>query len=46
MAVPPVLDESGLQGWLNPRDFREIDIASQLLAVGRLEVELLNPISA
>ena len=46
VAVAAVVDEGGLQRRLYPRDLGEIDIAAQLPAVRRLEVELLDPIAA
>ena len=46
VAVAAVIDEGGLQRRLDPGYLGEIDIASELLAVGRLEIELLNPVAA
>ena len=46
MAVAAILDEGGLQRGLYPRDLGEVDITAQLAAVGRLEVEFLDPIAA
>ena len=46
MAVAAVVDEGRLQRRLDPGHLGEIDISSELLAVGRLEIELLNPVAA
>lgn len=46
MTVAAVFDEGGLQRRLNARDFGEIDIAAQLLALGRLEIKFLDAIAA
>ena len=46
VAVAAVVDEGGLERRLYPRDLGEIDVAAQLPAVRRLEVELLDPIAA
>jgi hypothetical protein len=45
VAVAAILDEGGLQGWLNPRDLREVDITAQLLALGRLEIKFLDAVA-
>ena len=46
VAVAAVIDERRLQRRLDPGYLGEIDISSELLAVGRLEIELLNPVAA
>lgn len=46
MAIASVLDEGSLQRRLDPRDFGKIDIAAQLLALGRLEVKFFDAIAA
>ena len=46
VAIAAVVDEGGLQRRLYPRDLGEIDVAAQLPAVRRLEVEFLDPIAA
>lgn len=46
VAIAAVLNEGGLQRRLDPRDFREVDVAAQLLALGRLEIKFLDAISA
>ena len=46
VTVAAVLDEGGLQRRLYPRDFGEVDIAAQLLALGRLEIKFLDAIAA
>jgi hypothetical protein len=45
MAIAAIFDESGLQGWLYPRDLGEIDVAAQLLALGGLEIKLFDAIA-
>ena len=46
MAIASILDEGGLQRRFHPRDLGEIDVAAQLLALGRLEIKFLDAISA
>ena len=46
MAIAAVFDEGGLQRRLDARDFGEIDVAAQLLALGRLEIKFLDAIAA
>ena len=46
VAVAAIFDERRLQRRLYARDLGEIDIAAQLPAARRLEVELLDPVSA
>jgi hypothetical protein len=46
VAVAAVVDERRLQRRLDPRHLGKIDIASQLPAVCRLEIEFLNAVSA
>jgi|GEM_PF-3243420 len=46
VTITAVLDKGGLQRWLYPRDLGEIDIAPQLLALGRLEIKFLDAIAA
>src|SRR5512140_4035719 len=46
VTVAAVLDESRLQRRLYARDFGEIDIAAQLLALGGLEIKFLDAIAA
>jgi hypothetical protein len=46
VAVAAIFDEGGLQGRLYPRDLGEVDVAAQLLALGRLEIKLLDAIAA
>ena len=45
VAVAAVIDERRLQRRLDPGYLGEIDVSSELLAVGRLEIELLNPVA-
>src|SRR5262249_56681915 len=45
VAVSAILDKSRLQGGLNAGDLGEIDVAAELLAISRLEVEFLDSIS-
>ena len=42
VAVSAVFDEGGLKGGFDPRDLRQIDIASQLLPVSGFEVEFFD----
>ena len=46
VAVAAVVDEGRLERRLDARDLGEIDVASQLLAVGSLEIEFLDAIAA
>lgn len=46
MTIAAVFDEGGLQRRLDARDLGEIDIAAQLLALGRLEIKFLDAIAA
>ena len=45
VAVAAVIDERGLQRRLDPRHLGQIDVTAQLLAAGRLEVELLHTLA-
>ena len=45
MAVAAVLDEGRLEGRLYARDLGEVDIAAQLLALGRLEIKFFDAIA-
>ena len=46
VTIAAILDEGGLQRRLYARDLGEIDIAAQLLALGRLEIKFLDAIAA
>src|SRR5689334_8884926 len=46
MPVAAVFDEGGLERRFDAGDLGEVDIASQLLAVGSLEIEFLDAIAA
>ena len=46
VAVAAVVDEGGLQRRFDPGYLGEIDVSSELAAIRRLEIELLNPIAA
>ena len=46
VAVAAIFDEGGLQRRLYARDFSEVDIAAQLLAIGGLEIKFLDAIAA
>ncbi len=46
VAVAAILDEGGLQRWLDARDLGEIDVSAQLLALGGLEIKLFDSIAA
>jgi hypothetical protein len=46
VAVAAVLDEGRLQRGLYPRDFGQVDVAAQLLALGRFEIKFFDAISA
>jgi hypothetical protein len=46
VAVAAIFDESGLQRRLYARDLGEIDISTQLLALGSLEIKLFDTIAA
>ncbi|GGF20537.1 hypothetical protein GCM10011321_10070 [Youhaiella tibetensis] len=46
VTVAAVFNERRLQGRLHSGNLGEVDIASQLLPLGRLEIELFEPISA
>jgi hypothetical protein len=46
VTVAAVFDEGGLQRRLYSRDFGEIDIAAQLLALGGLEIKFFDAIAA
>ncbi len=44
--VAAIIDKGGLQRRLDPRDFREIDVAFYLFLGRRLEIELFEPVAA
>jgi hypothetical protein len=44
--VAAIFDEGGLQGRLYARNFGEVDVAAQLLALGSLEIKFFNAIAA
>ena len=46
VAVAAIFHEGRLQRRLDPCDFREIDVAAQLLALGGLEIKFLDAIAA
>ena len=46
VAIAAIFDEGCLQGWFYPRDLGEVDVAAQLLALGRLEVKFFDAIAA
>jgi hypothetical protein len=46
MAVTAILDEGRLQRGFYPRDLGEVDVAAQLLALGRFEIKFFDAISA
>jgi hypothetical protein len=46
VAVAAIFDEGGLQRRLYARDLGEIDISTQLLALGSLEIKLFDTIAA
>ncbi len=46
VAIAAVLDKGGLQRRLDAGDLGEIDVAAQLLALGRLEIKFLDAVSA
>jgi hypothetical protein len=46
MAIAAVIDEGRLERRFDARDFGEIDIAAELLTLGRFEVEFLDAIAA
>ena len=43
--VAAIFDERGLQAGLDPDYLGKIDIAFDLLAIGRLDVEILKPVT-
>jgi len=45
VAVAAIIDERRLQRRLYARDLGEVDIALELLVLGRFEVELLDPVT-
>jgi hypothetical protein len=45
VTIAAEVDESRLQGRFYPGNFSEIDIAFDLLVIGRLKVEFLNPVA-
>ncbi len=45
VAIAAIIDESSLERRLHPRHLGEIDIPLELLALGRFEVKLLDPVS-
>jgi hypothetical protein len=45
MPVAAEIDESSLQRWFYPRDFREVDVALYLLPVSRFEIEFIDPVA-
>jgi hypothetical protein len=46
VAVAAIFDEGGLQRGLDARDLGEIDISTQLFALGGLEIKLFDTIAA
>ena len=46
VAVAAIFDEGGLQRGLYARDLGEIDISTQLFALGGLEIKLFDTIAA
>jgi hypothetical protein len=46
MAVAAIFDEGGLQRRLDARDFGQIDVSAQLLALGGLEIKFFDAIAA
>ncbi len=46
VAVAAIFDEGRLQRWFDPCDLGEVDVAAQLLALGRLEIKFLDSIAA
>ena len=45
VAVATVFYEGCLEAGFDPDDFREVDITFYLLAIGRLNVEILKPVA-
>ncbi len=45
MAVATIFYESSLQGWLNPRYFREVNISFYLLLCRCFVVKFLKPVA-
>ena len=45
VTVAAIIDEGGLERRLHARHFGEIDIALELLVLGRFEIELLDPVT-
>ena len=45
MAIAAIIDESRLKRRFDPGYFCEIDIAFELLVLGRFKIKLLNPVS-
>jgi hypothetical protein len=45
VTVAAIFDEGSLQGRFYPRDFGKVDIAAQLLALGRLEIKFLDAVA-
>jgi hypothetical protein len=46
MAVAAILDEGGLQRRLNARHLGKVDVSTQLLALGGLEIKFLDAVAA
>ena len=45
VAVAAIIDEGGLERGLHARHLGQIDIALELLVLGRFEIELLDPVT-
>jgi hypothetical protein len=45
MPVAAIIDESRLKRWFDPGYLCEVDIAFELLVLGRFKIEFLNPVS-
>ena len=45
VTIATIIDKSCLQRWFDAGYFREINVAFELLVLGRFEIELLNPVS-
>ena len=46
VAIAAVVDEGGLERWLYPGNFGEVDVPSQRPLARRLEVKFLDPIAS
>nr|WP_315772223.1 MULTISPECIES: hypothetical protein [unclassified Bradyrhizobium] len=46
VAVAAILDESGLQRGLNAGNLGQVDVAAELLALGRFEIKFLDAVAA